>query len=489
MDARSAYLAYSSARDGHSPSGVALATASTLGRSLPLVPLPPPPPTIEEIDEAQSLLRRHDAVFIERLRRALGERFSEQQLEDALTKLRRIVEDPDGFVQTLEVKAGTYPTLATPPADFDGRLPGIEVDVMAQKYEPMADALGWAWHCLPGVLGQDLIKSGFVTHSAPEGSGSFIYEMQVGSQPVDGHSVRIALFADFGTGTFWSRYIAWHLRNSHALDYAFHLGDVYYAGSREEFKSNFDELLSPMLDATRFFAMLANHEMYAGAKTYFAYLLSKRAHRGAVQQEQDGSYFCVRSPWAQVIGLDTAYHRDGRFAQSHVQPQHNDKQREWLKRVLSFRSPDGSRPLNILLTPNEPYHLGKTRVEALYGDLAEHLPSIDWWFWGNTHYAAHFETAPHLVPFRGCCVGHAGHPIYLEDVERWSLADLAGAGAAKARWVDRTTRFPSPHDTLRPEMANHGFAILTLARRKGTLDFYDWRNHLHDGASVEVAVK
>ena len=111
-----------------------------------------------------------------------------------------------------------------------------------------------------------------------------------------GDKATVALFSDWGSGYYYSRYIAKHIA---ALDagQAIHLGDVYYTGTQEEFRERFEPSLDKyLLRRMPFFAMNANHEMDTHGIAYFAHLRRKRAQggqNGYVPQPQEGSYFCL----------------------------------------------------------------------------------------------------------------------------------------------------------------------------------------------------
>ena len=87
-------------------------------------------------------------------------------------------------------------------------------------------------------------------------------------------------------------------------DITIHLGDIYYAGQRNETEAFLK--LWPMTDpATHLisqdssFAMNGNHEMYSGGRPYFGVLLTAFG--------QKASYFGLRTSHWQLLAVDTAY--------------------------------------------------------------------------------------------------------------------------------------------------------------------------------------
>ena len=365
----------------------------------------------------------------------------------------------------------------SPPVPDDMILyPEIPILPDNHRFEPKKDTLGWIVNTgvrfVRHTFKKNPERAPFPAHDQhPSG---FIYEMQdrQGRAVEPEQTIRVALFSDFGTGLYHSRYIA-RLIAAEKPDYAIHLGDVYYAGRAAEFTERFEAPLSYVLETTRFFAMNANHEMYSGAFPYFDFLRRKQRGRvGWAPQEQEGSYFCLRGPRYQIIGIDTAYHQDGR---------HNQRQlNEWLGGVLHDGRNAAPAKTNILLSPNEPYDLGTQGFTALYNDLQEFIQAglIDNWFWGNTHYCALYGKSE-FTPFVGSCIGHGGHPIYLNDVLAGAAVhprfEHKGQRAAPLLWVDDSTRFPKASG-IRQEMANHGFCMLELRPEGVQLTYRDWQN-------------
>ena len=158
--------------------------------------------------------------------------------------------------------------------------------------------------------------------------------------------------------------------------------------------------LSPLFGATELFLLNSNHEMYSGGKPYFRFLDDKRAAHSD-RQKQEGSYFCLRSKRFQILGIDTAYHEDGRFRDPNLL--------EWLDEKLREGRSNGQT--NILLSANHPYEYGKVEFSKLFRDDLGDLigDRVDLWFWGNTHYCALFDRGPR-IPFLGSCIGHGGFP-------------------------------------------------------------------------------
>lgn len=400
-------------------------------------------------------------------------------IHTTIVEAREAFDDPAAFLEKRHARrrkdAGKRPRgkKNKVPAELI-QFPEIEIDPDNHQFEQKADALGWFFNAGYFVLRQNLqpnfFKARFLLHTQ-FGSG-FKYEMKDRrGQPADPEQkISFALFGDFGTGLHHSRYIAKHIASLDP-DYAIHLGDVYYAGRFSEFRHYFIEPLEPVAQSARVFALNANHEMYSGAIPYFDSIYERRNTKaGWTVQEQEGSYFCIWNQKYQIIGIDTAFHADGRHNVTALN--------QWLSERLREGKAASPQRTNILLSPNEPYKLGNKEFSALYRDLETFIQDklIDFWFWGNTHYCTLFDKSE-KAPFIGSCIGHAGHPIYKKDVEKNHAKHLKlmqkGSEIPPAFWVDLSPKFPA-WTKLRPDLANQGFCLLELEGDKIRLTYYDW---------------
>ena len=177
---------------------------------------------------------------------------------------------------------------------FPGMTDEDTIDPTLTQFETPGNAIGWVlfagFSWLRTQLGS-VQKAPFRWHNHPSyHPRRFVYNLE---EPTAGAPLDIALFADFGTGLYPALYIAQQF-NLKRFPYAVHLGDVFSAGRISEFQDHFERPLNPMLETTRFFMLNSNHEMMSGSQPYFDYVDAKRsAHPES--QEQEGSYFCLRS--------------------------------------------------------------------------------------------------------------------------------------------------------------------------------------------------
>ncbi len=344
---------------------------------------------------------------------------------------------------------------------FEGMTPQIPIEPTNCQFEEERDAWGWIRHSGWAFINEktkSILKAPFREPAAAPYLDT-----------PDGPVTSVALLADFGTGLYHARYNARHIE-SFAPKYAFHLGDVYYAGKEQEFRDRFANVLKPILEkGTELFALNSNHEMLSGGAWYYEYLDDKRGSYGEAKQRQKSSLFTLQVGRFRFIAIDTDYHQGGRLPAS---------LKGWLGTQLARSGTDGQ--INILLSANQPYNLGSPNLTTLYQEDLKDFASqglIDLWFWGNTHYCALYDRrdaaagGKPVLPFVGSCIGHAGYPYdVIRDPEK-----KKSASAADVRFLEDKSRFWGTN--VRPDRGNNGFVLMTLKHDTGeiVLEYIDWR--------------
>lgn len=409
-------------------------------------------------------LKAHPRKLLARARAAWDLKMTLPQLREALASARRALDAPGEVLA--EVEAASFALTPLPPGfNFPGMDdPNIEINPEDRKFEndDLAGLLGWALFAGPFVLSRP-DKNDFRRHD-PNNPNSLIYDLP---NPAPGAPLEVALFADYGVGRYYSDHIAKQFRQRR-FPYAIHLGDVYYAGRPHEFRDFFIKQIDPILGFTRVFALNSNHEMYSKGKPYFAYMDNRLNNVSGIQQ-QEASYFCLRSQHFQIVGIDTAFFESGRCK--------DEKQMEWLGKVL--REGRATNRVNILLSPDHPYEYGNKKPTKL---LSKDLKSfalderlVDLWFWGNTHYCALFDHSSAAVgdmpalPFVGSCIGHGGYPY-----DTYSRGKFE---PSKMIFLEDQPRFPT-WTGIRQDKGNNGYCVLQLnADGSLRLQYVDWMSN------------
>jgi hypothetical protein len=364
--------------------------------------------------------------------------------------------DPAAVIRARQ--AASAAIAAPPDFEFDDYDAAIPAQPQNYEFETVTDLLGWlVFTAGPALMAYSGRQSSapFRLHETVD--SGFTYNLPA---PTAEKPTSIAVFADFGTGVYHSRYIARQIAKRKPAA-AIHLGDVYYAGRRSEFDRNFEQPLAPILGQTDLYLLAGNHEMYSGGFNFMRYLDAKRAAHANVQK-QEGPYFRLLTPEFQLIGLDTEWEGHGRVSTA---------QRRWLELVLQeARSKDR---VNILFTSSHPYTYGDDAREDLHADLSSLIAAGDiaLWFWGNTHYAALFHPNAQSR-FIGTCVGHGGYPF---DKIR---AGLQPPEMPRVEWLETADRFGQPG--MKPNgRGNNGYCELQLfAGPSVRLVYWDWMGNM-----------
>ncbi len=429
-----------------------------------------PPLRPEGVDDLEDQLNSDPEGTLAKARAILDKEITEADLRAIIIQAKMALDSPETAVPMIDAELSHMAAAIQLPPDFTFKgmnLEEIPINPGSHKFEKVGDALGWLIHAGPFILTQPS-KDDFRWHSHPNFSESkFIYELE---EPGQDSPVEIALFSDFGTGLYHSQYIAKQLRTEQ-FPCAIHLGDVYYAGRRSEFKKHFSSHLDPLLDHTQLFALNANHEMYSGGIPYFESIDKRREdHQG--RQRQEGSYFCLRSSKFQIVGIDTAFFGQGRHKEPHLL--------EWLAKVLDDGRNGGC--INILLSSDHPYEYGQTKLSKLLSDdlhLLVHVDKlVDLWFWGNTHYCALFQRTDEL-PFIGSCLGHAGYPYDRERLGKPSPVPIS--------FLETSARFPKWTE-IRQDRGNNGYCVMALnADGSISLRYVDWMSEVRCEATLSRA--
>jgi Calcineurin-like phosphoesterase len=268
---------------------------------------------------------------------------------------------------------------------------------------------------------------------------------------------RLVVVGDWGTALPRARHVAVLMQEKIAEALAggrqvhvLHLGDVYYSGLESEDKGRFLDLwpVTPEQAAAGVtsWSLNGNHDMYSGGIGYFGTLL--RDPRFQAQRSPDGkptSYFRLRSPSWDFVGLDTAWDSDVTSA-GHVGVL-QDPQGRYVARTAA------ESPRRLVLFSHH-------QLVSFYdqADLGPALPAklapvlhgdrVTAWWWGHEHRAIAYAAASGVRYPR--CLGNGGVPI-LPD------ADPPAGSTPVITWHStRSVREDGQHRT------RFGFAVLDL---------------------------
>jgi hypothetical protein len=276
---------------------------------------------------------------------------------------------------------------------------------------------------------------------------------------------RVAMAADWGTALYGAPEIAKQIEKQGPFDLLLHLGDVYYAGTKNEVQERMLDLWPR--NAGKITRVLnSNHEMYSGGFGYFD--LEFQAF------EQKSSYFAFQNTHWLLVCLDTAY----------VDHDIDDKQVGWLNTVIGQA---GLRKV-VLFSHQQLFSRldsqGPKLKKALAALLAGRL--ITAWYWGHEHQCVLYDSHPdyRLV---ARCLGNGGIPEPRKDSVMVAPAERM-VGNLSWRRLSKTSESPSclvldgPNKFIEGEeekFVPHGFMTLDF---KGAI--LTERVYLADGTKL-----
>jgi hypothetical protein len=199
---------------------------------------------------------------------------------------------------------------------------------------------------------------------------------------------RIGMAADWGTGLYGAPVIAKQFEKQGPFDLLLHLGDVYYAGTKDEVQARMLDLW-PKSAGKMTRALNSNHEMYSGGYGYFD--LEFKAF------DQESSYFAFQNSHWLLVCLDTAY----------VDHDIDNKQTGWLNAIIGQA---GTRKI-VLFSHQQLFSRLDNQGPKLKRALAALLDSrlITAWYWGHEHQCVLYDPHPDYGLIARC-LGNGGIP-------------------------------------------------------------------------------
>jgi len=263
------------------------------------------------------------------------------------------------------------------------------------------------------------------------------------AQPDNG-TLRIAVAADWGTGTLEAETVADNMRSCNP-HHTLHLGDVYYMGEAPEVGENcLGEPRHGYLGvywptgSHGSFALMGNHEMYSGGHGYFKEFLTTLGlldTKKNVLNPQSASFFCLETSNWRILGLDTGYHSGGMPALTavpvlnsipffDVDARFDDKMLTWLKHTMAtLQAVDSVKKSILLLTHHQPI----SSFEHAYKRPVEQLAELGFlnrqefvWLYGHEHRLTIYNRqviAKSLAVYPRC-IGHGGMPVEVTRVRQ-----------------------------------------------------------------------
>lgn len=290
-------------------------------------------------------------------------------------------------------------------------------------------------------------------------------------------NAKVAIVGDWGTGMPDAVALLHRALHVHGVDAVLHLGDVYYSGTRGEFRNNvqkvYDKLCPKPETCPPFYGIPGNHCYYSRGPGFYETIDRMNASApGQPDRHQKASFFCLRTEddaW-QFLGMDTGINdRDPLKANSH--PGVRDSELDWhLDKLANFKGG------TVLLSHHQLFSFnGKVNPDAVAGaetpanvnpsllqQFGGALGKVAAWLWGHEHNLVIFDP-----------VSANGRTL--------PPGRLLGSSAYEE------TKFENPYDVKFPSVKYngvqlthvkgyfwHAYTIATLSPGKIDLDYYQF---------------
>jgi len=283
----------------------------------------------------------------------------------------------------------------------------------------------------------------------------------------------IGLIADWRTGTEAAEWLLSEVM-SHAPDVLIHLGDIYYAGTEEEVRENFLDVMRKHAGNTQVYTLSGNHDMYSGGRGYY-WLLK--------QLKQPASYFCLRNDYWQFLAMDTGLHDNNPFSVSSNLTYLDPGEVTWHLHKLST----AGKRRTMLLSHHQLFSAlgvgadGTGKQVGFNPHLLEafryDLDRVSLWLWGHEHNLIVFE--PYLNLMRGRCIGAGAIPMMVEEKPYQPNPNLNLQGQALPPVMALNKAKLS---TNNDQFYYHSYAIMDLHKAEGRVSYYQL-DSINNGSS------
>jgi hypothetical protein len=280
------------------------------------------------------------------------------------------------------------------------------------------------------------------------------------------NTVTIALLGDWGGNNQPAQEVASSAKSKiGAGDIIVHLGDVYYAGTKDSgyVESDYENenFLTPWPGTPgKSFALNSNHDMYAHGSGYYESALAS-----PIFASQDGcGYFCLYNDGFRIVGLDTAYFDPDQsstgFMIGSLGPTGPGTQAQFLNDQAQAAA--AAKQQLILLTHHNGLQYDGSATLPIWDQVIAELAPLSGrtviWYSGHEHMGVVYtDRDASGITIRPRCCGHGCIP--------WGVA--TGLNASGVEWYEQTVLGPGNN-----YFVANGFATVALDDSSVSETFY-----------------
>lgn len=291
-------------------------------------------------------------------------------------------------------------------------------------------------------------------------------------------NARIAVVGDWGTGTEDAVVLLQQVAR-HNPDVLIHLGDIYYAGTPDECQKYFLDIVDRVFDRgsgrVPVYNLCGNHDVYSGGAGFYGLLPKLNpAPPFDAGWAQQASYFALRSPGWQLLGMDTGLHDQDPFnVDDNITYLEPDEEAWHVDKVRRF-SETGGR--TVLFSHHQLFSafsaIGKKAINPRLQESWQKLQAagdVAAWFWGHEHNLCVYEPFAGLE--KGRCIGHGAIPAFL-DPDPYS--PIANVEPLPALVNDPSQPGKKLQLAASGPVYDHGFAMIELddTTRRAKVSYY-----------------
>jgi hypothetical protein len=227
----------------------------------------------------------------------------------------------------------------------------------------------------------------------------------------------LGLIADWGTGLDDGKWLLSEVMKKNP-DLLIHLGDIYYAGTADDDRDHFLQVIKQAAPNIPVYTLSGNHDMYSGGDPFYWLIEQLNQGPGLQQFSQPASYFCLRSDNWQLLAMDTGLHDCDPFTVQTNLTFLDPKEVDW--HVDKLKNNGGRK--TVLLSHHQLFTAfgdgvgqgtGGTKLAYnpnLLSAFGPYLNGVALWLWGHEHNLEIFD--PYLGLAKGRCIGASAIPVF-----------------------------------------------------------------------------